>query len=108
VLPLARKHDAGVVAMKVFGAPDPKTGSWNTRQAKPMVGQGNVELAIRYALGLPGVATVNLGVHTTEQLRQDVELVKRFRPLTSEEARTTTSLGKDLAAVWGPHFGPAV
>jgi predicted aldo/keto reductase-like oxidoreductase len=107
VLPLARRHNAGVVAMKVFGAPDPKTGSWDTRQAKPMIGEANLELAVRYALSLPGVNTVNLGVHTAEQLRQDVELVKRFRPLSQEEQTTAANLGRELAAVWGPHFGPA-
>lgn len=106
VLPLARKHQVGVVAMKVFGAPDPKTGSWDTRQAKPMVGEANLELAIRYALSLNGVATVNLGVHTAEQLRQDVQLVKRFRPLSADEERSALAKGKELAAAWGPHFGP--
>ncbi|MFH1264692.1 MAG: aldo/keto reductase, partial [Planctomycetota bacterium] len=64
VLPIAREHDAGVVAMKVYGAPSPKTGSWGNPEAKPNVGVENLELAVRYALGLPGVATVNLGVHT--------------------------------------------
>jgi uncharacterized protein len=108
VLPLARKHNAGVVAMKVFGAPDPKTGSWNTRQAKPMVGEANLELAVRYALSLSGVTTVNLGVHTAEQLRQNVEIVKRFRPLSADEERTAMNMGKELATAWGPHFGPAV
>lgn len=108
VLPLARRHNAGVVAMKVFGAPDPKTGSWDTRKAKPMIGETNLELAVRYALSLPGVATVNLGVHTAEQLRQDVDIVKRFRPLSPEEERAALTLGKEWAATWGPHFGPAV
>lgn len=107
ILPLARRRNAGVVAMKVFGAPDPKTGSWDTRKAKPMVGEANLELAVRYALSLPGVSTVNLGVHTAEQLRQNVEMVKRFRPLSADEERAALDKGKELAAVWGPHFGPA-
>jgi uncharacterized protein len=107
VLPLAGRHNVGVVAMKVFGAPDPKTGSWDTRKAKPMVGEANLELAVRYALSLPGVSTVNLGVHTAEQLRQNVEIVTRFRPLSAEEERAALEKGKELATVWGPHFGPA-
>jgi len=106
VLPVAREHEAGVVAMKVFGAPSPKSGSWGNPEAKPNVGVENVELAIRYALSLPGVASANLGVHTAEQLRQDVELVKRFVPLSAEEDQRLSELGKELAEDWGEHFGP--
>lgn len=108
VLPLARKHNAGIVAMKVFGAPDQKTGSWMTRKAKPMVGVDKVELAIRYALSLPGVATANLGVHTAEQLRENVEFVRRFKPLSKDEEAMLADLGKKLAPEWGEHFGPVV
>jgi predicted aldo/keto reductase-like oxidoreductase len=107
VLPVARKHNVGVFAMKVFGAPDPKTGSWRNPEAKPNVGLQNVELAIRYALSVPGVAGVNLGVHNVEQLRQNVEMVKRFEPLSSEEQEEAAKLGRQLAADWGEHFGPA-
>lgn len=106
VLPVARNHDAGIVAMKVFGAPSPKSGSWGNPEAKPNVGVQNVEAAIRYALGLPGVASANLGVHTVEQLRQNVEFVKRFAPLSAEEDRRLSELGKELAREWGEHFGP--
>jgi uncharacterized protein len=66
----------------------------------------DLELAIRYALGVPGVATANLGVHTAEQLRENVAAVKRFRPLSSEEVEKTATLGKKLASDWGAHFGP--
>jgi predicted aldo/keto reductase-like oxidoreductase len=72
-----------------------------------MVGVQQVETAIRYALGIPGVATVNLGVHTVEQLRQNVEYVKQYRPLTVEEHEQLRQQGQKLAAQWGPHFGPA-
>lgn len=107
VLPCARERNVGVVAMKVFGGPDPASGSWNTRKAKPMVGVQQVETAIRYALGIPGVATVNLGVHTVEQLRQNVEYVKQYRPLSVEEHEQLRQQGQKLAVQWGPHFGPA-
>ena len=106
VLPVARKYNTGILAMKVFGAPDEKTGSWGTRKAKPRVGEANVELAIRYALGVPGVATANLGVHTTEQLRQNVEFVASYQPLSATENADLLKRGKEMAADWGPHFGP--
>jgi hypothetical protein len=106
VLPAARKRDVGVVAMKAFGGPDAKTGSWGSRKAKPMVGAAHIEMAIRYALSLPGVATANLGVHTAEQLRRNLEFVRRFKPLTAEEQDRLAATGRELAKEWGPHFGP--
>ena len=106
VLPVARKHDVGIVAMKAFGGPDGKTGSWGTRKAKPMVGTDYVEPAIRYALSLPGVATANLGVHTIEQFRQNLAVVRRFRPLSDAEQERLATVGRQFAEEWGPHFGP--
>lgn len=106
VLPIARKHQTGIVAMKVFGGPDPASGSWGTRKAKPMIGEENVDLAIRYSLHVPGVATVNLGVHTADQLRKNVALVRGARPLTPDEEERISRLGREMAAKWGLHFGP--
>ena len=107
VLPVAQKHDVGVFAMKVFGGPNPETGSWGNPDAQANVGQENVELAVRYALSLPGVAAVNLGVHNIEQVRRNVEIVKRFKPLSSDEQESLAELGRKMAADWGEHFGPA-
>ena len=106
VLPLARKHDVGIFAMKVFGGPDPETGSWGNPEAKPYVGQRQVELAIRYALGTPGVTAANLGVHTKEQVRLNVEIVKKFRPLSPDEQNMLAKLGREMAGKWEDHFGP--
>lgn len=108
VLPVARKHNIGVVAMKVFGGPDGKTGSWGTRKATPSVGAAYVDLAIRYVLSLPGVSTANLGVHTIEQFRHNREVVQHFQPLNREEQDRLANMGRQLAKEWGPHFGPAV
>ena len=64
-----------------------------------------LERAIRYALSQPGVATVNIGVHTPQQLRQNVEMVSRFRKLSAREERELVTTGKRLAGQWGEHFG---
>jgi len=106
VLPPAQKHEVGVVAMKVFGGPDPKTGSWANPDAKPNVGLERVESAIRYALSTPGVASANLGVHNQQQVRQNVEIVRRFKPLSPDQQQTLAQLGRELAGQWGAHFGP--
>jgi len=111
VLPVARKHNVGIVAMKVLGGPAlKKTGKWSWRWEDPKntanVGVENVELAIRYGLSVPGVSTVNLGVHNPQQVRQNVKYVSRFKPLSDGERKKLTVLGKKFATQWGPQYGP--
>ena len=106
VLPVARKHNVGIVAMKVFGGARRKGGSYANPDAPPEMDVAHVESAVRYALGTPGVATLNLGAHNKEQVRKNVEMVKRFKPLAADEQHKLAALGKELAAQWGPHFGP--
>jgi predicted aldo/keto reductase-like oxidoreductase len=108
VLPVARKHRAGIVGMKVFGGASKSAGSYENPKAPPELGLEHLPLAVRYALGTPGVATVNLGVHNKEQVRQNVEMVRKFKPLTAEEQARIQTLGKELAQKWGDHFGPVV
>lgn len=108
VLPVARKNDVGVVAMKVFGGPRGGFRSYGGGKVAPLVGEKYVDLAIGYALGLPGVASVNLGVHDVEQVRANVETVKNYRPLEPEEQDLLATAGRELAAEWGPHFGKVI
>ena len=106
VLPVAVQHNLGVACMKVFGgmrggfpaADGPNTGTQMDAQ--------HLRQAVRYALGLPGVATLVIGPHTVEQLRQNVEFVATYEPLTAEEQAALTQLGRRMAPEWGPHYGP--
>ncbi len=104
VLPVARKHDVGIVAMKVFGGS--RNGNYPDPNCPPQLDVEHLETAVRYSLGLPGVATLNIGVHNVEQLRKDVEMVRRYQPLTAEEQAKCLALGKELATHWGQHLGP--
>jgi uncharacterized protein len=111
VLPIARKYNVGIVAMKVFGGPAlKKTGKWSWRWDDPNnkanVGTENVETAIRYGLSVPGVSTANLGVHNAEQVRQNVKHVTAFKPLTDAEQKKLAKLGRKFAAKWGQQYGP--
>jgi hypothetical protein len=106
VLPVARKHEVGLVAMKVFGGARKSAGSYENPDAPPELDVKHLETAVRYALGVPAVTTLNLGVHNRRQLRQNVELVKRYQPLSEDEQEQLRTLGKELAQQWGPHFGP--
>jgi predicted aldo/keto reductase-like oxidoreductase len=105
VLPVARKHNAGIVAMKVFGGARKSAGSYGNPKAPPELELEHLEKAVRYSLGTPGVATANIGVHNREQLRQNVKMVRRFQALTDDEQKELASLGRKIAREWGPHFG---
>jgi aryl-alcohol dehydrogenase-like predicted oxidoreductase len=65
-----------------------------------------LQQAINYALGLPGVATLVIGVHTIGQLRQNVQMVKNHTPLSQDEQAELAKMGRRLAKDWGPRFGP--
>jgi len=107
VLPVARKHNAGVMAMKVFGG---IRGSFPNYGAQtPHPSQMEKELhqdAIRYTLSLEGVTGMVIGVHGAEQLRRNIEMVLAAKPLSTEELAALVEKGKALAPDWRPRFGP--
>jgi predicted aldo/keto reductase-like oxidoreductase len=103
---VARQHNVGIVAMKVFGGARKSAGSYENPNAPPELDVEHLDMAVRYSLAVPGVATLNLGVHNCEQLRKNVQMVKRYQPLTEDEQERLRTLGKQLAQQWGPHFGP--
>jgi hypothetical protein len=107
VLPAARKRNLGVLAMKVFGGKFGGFPNYGKPNLPPMMDKEHLELALRYALGLPGVTAVNIGPHDQQQLCQNVDWAKAYRPLSPEENATLGRLGRQLAARWGEHFGPA-
>ncbi len=106
ILPLARKHNVGIVAMKVFGGANKSKGSYRNPDCPSEMDADHLQLAVDYALGVPGVATLNLGVHNIDQVRENVKKVKQFSELSPEDKRQLEDLGKKYAAEWGTHFGP--
>jgi hypothetical protein len=104
VLTVARKHNVGIVAMKVFGG---AAGMKYENPTRAQLDSQHVPLALRYALSIPGVVSANLGVHSVEQIRHNVQMIRDFRPLSPEENTRAIDLGRGLAATWGEHFGPA-
>jgi uncharacterized protein len=69
LLPVAQEKNTAVIAMKVLG-----------HGTSP-----NVERALRYSLGLPGVAVAIIGMDQIEQIDQNVAIAARFQPLTEDE-----------------------
>jgi len=103
VLPLARKHNVGVVAMKVFGG---GAGMNYKRPGRAHLDIEYIPLSLRYALSLPGVASADLGCCTAQQIRHNVQMVKDFTPLSTGERANLLKVGKTLAAKWGQYLGP--
>lgn len=70
-LPVARKKNLGVIAMKVAGQDELLGGS---------AGESRMEKLLQYSLSLP-VAVAVVGMPKLEHIRQNVELARRFRPM---------------------------
>ncbi len=105
ILPVARKKNVGIVAMKVFGGA--KDMDYSTAKSPAMLDTQYLDLGVRYALGIPGVASLDIGCHTVDQIRKNIEMVKKAQPLSPEEAGKVATLGKELAAKWKPdRLGP--
>lgn len=106
VLPECRKRNVGVVAMKVYagikgGFPNHRKGQVGCA-TKPEL----LPLAMAYALDLEGVSAAIVGPFTLEQAIQNVEMAKRYKPLTPQERQTILAAGKELAPTLGPRYGP--
>ncbi len=106
VLPECRKRNVGVVAMKVYagikgGFPNHSKG-WVGCNTPP----AHLPKALAYALDLEGVSAAVVGPFTLEQAIQNVELARRYRPLSEAERAELLALGRDLAPKLGPRYGP--
>lgn len=106
VLPECVKRNVGVVAMKVYAGI--KGGFPNHRKA--WVGCNTpaerMPKAMAYALDLEGVSVANIGPFTMEQAIENVELAKRYKPLTASERQELLAFGQELAPTLGPRYGP--
>jgi len=105
VWPLANKKQVGLIAMKVFGGENKKKRGGLSHS---MIPQRFHEMAFRYALSQPGIASAAIGMATRAELHQNIKWAKNFKPITSREAAKIREMGKEVAKNWGPHFGPVV
>lgn len=107
LLPQARDAGVGVLAMKVLGGE--RGNDWSRYDGPnpgPQIPVEQVELAIRYALSLPGVHAAVVGCHTVQQVQQNAAIARRFAPLSETERREADRRGREWAAGWEPRFGP--
>ena len=102
VLPAARKQNTAVVAMKVLGG---ATG-WRYDGKTAATLAAYHERAIRYALGLPGVACAVVGFSNADEVRQAVAVARAYKPLPVAERDALLEEGKKLAQARGLYYGP--
>jgi len=108
VLPVAREHGTGVLAMKVFGGIRGGFRNYGARKAHPsqMSSEHHLE-SIRYARTLEGVTGMVIGVHSSEQVHRNIAMVLEAKPLSRKELADLCEKGKPLAPRWTARFGPA-
>jgi len=108
VLPEAIKRNVGCIAMKVYVGI--KGGFRNHR--KGYVGcvtePAFMPQALSYALDLKGVHAAVIGPYTLEQAVQNVEIARKYKPLTEKQRAALLKLGKEIAQEIGPRYGPVV
>ncbi len=93
-LPAALKKRMGVVAMKA------------TAQEKllgPLPGAAGIEELLRYSMSLP-VAGVNLGMPSLEMVRQNLELARKFVPMSLAEREVLFIRLAPAKAAWEGFF----
>jgi uncharacterized protein len=99
VWPEATKKGVGLAAMKVFGGALGQD-RWDARVAGELRAA-----AFRYALGLPQVHVVVLGMKSVAELRQNLAWLKDYKPLTEKELADLTPKTRELAKTWGSVYG---
>lgn len=106
VLPVARKHECAIVAMKVYGG---VTGSWDgyrKRRAGRLAQDPELrQMAVDYALGIEGLSTCVVGMKTLDELRLTIEAFRNARPFEGEYREKVLARGKAMAGEWKDHFG---
>ena len=108
VLPEARKRNVGCVAMKVYVGI--KGGFRNHRSGYVgcVTGPDRLSQAMAYALDLEGVSVAAVGPYTVEQSIENVQLAKKYKPLTVEQRDSLLKYGRQIAPTLGPRYGPVV
>jgi uncharacterized protein len=105
ILPVARRHGCGILAMKVFGG-HCKAPDGYARRGPSMMPAALLPDAMRYSLGIEGVAATVIGPYAVEEVNQNVAWARNYAPLSPRESAALREKGAALAAEWGPRFGP--
>lgn len=96
----AAREKLGLVGMKVLGG----AGPGNTGFRLPEDQYAN---AIRYALSIPSITSLVIGIENIAELEKAAAAVAHFQPLSDKEAHELARLGLELAArdPWKTAYG---
>jgi aryl-alcohol dehydrogenase-like predicted oxidoreductase len=97
----AQAANLGLVAMKVLGgAKDQERGGFQLPQE-------HYELAIRYALSVPGISVAVIGMENIPEVEKAARTVAQARPFSPEESLKVARLGLELSArkEWQAPYG---
>jgi uncharacterized protein len=100
----AVKQDLGLVAMKVLGGGDPKPAGMR-------LPHDTYDDCIRYALSLPGISTMVIGMENQEELERAAQAVKDLTPLSDVEFRMLYAKGLEILqqdSQWYTPYGEPV
>ncbi|MCI0423874.1 MAG: aldo/keto reductase [Acidobacteria bacterium] len=90
-LPVAKRKNLGVIAMKAFGQ-------------EQILGTAPIEKLLYYSMSLP-VSTVSVGMPKLEHIKQNIELARKFKPLSEAERRQlSTSIAQEHKAAMERFF----
>ncbi len=108
VLPACRKQNVGVIAMKVYVGI--RGGFPNHRRAHVgcVTEPERLPHAMAYALDLEGVSAAMVGPYTMDEALGNVEIARRYEPLSAAERDALLAYGRELAPELGPRYGPVV
>ena len=101
-LPAAGKAGVGVVAMKVLGG----AVGWQYDGKHPGCLAAYHSNAIRYSLGLPGVACAVVGMSSVAEVQAACAVAKSYRPLSGAERDALLATGRQLAGGRTAYYGP--
>ena len=102
VWPAAAKKGVALAAMKIFGgAPGGEKKPKGARLSDDFL-----RSALRYALGLPQVSVVVVGIHDDKELKQNLEWAREYKPLTADELAALDKPSRELADKWKAVYGP--
>jgi aryl-alcohol dehydrogenase-like predicted oxidoreductase len=88
VVPEARRQGIGVIGMKSLGG-----------MGDPVErGVVLVEEALRYAMSIPGVSTTVSGIDRPDILRQNLAILRGFKPMSEEEMQSLRERVRPIAA----------
>ncbi len=114
VLPLARKQNVGVMAMKVYGGLEAgPTGGFHfyndpvrhPSQMEAQLDKSALRDAQRFAKSLDGVTGMVIGVFDTEEIQTNIRIAIETEPLSDEEMAAVLALGERVSQGWAERYG---